>query len=149
MRRGPMASLGAPTEKALDFRGTLRRLSRRLRRDRVGLVAVAMLAVVSVTLSVLGPRLLGRATDVIFHGVIGNRMRSDESKAEAVARLRRSGDGRLADMVAGLDIVPGRGIDFGDLRNVLLGALALYVGAAACSIEGSAHKQPFGYGECS
>ena len=49
---------------------------------------------------------------------------------EAAAQLRSSGQDRLADMVTGMDVVPGRGIQFDELRNVLLLALALYVAAA-------------------
>jgi ATP-binding cassette subfamily B protein len=64
-----MGALGMPVEAAADFRSATRRLLTRLRRDRVGLVAVVVLAVVSVTLTVLGPRILGEATDVIFRGL--------------------------------------------------------------------------------
>ncbi|HEV3363901.1 MAG TPA: ABC transporter ATP-binding protein [Acidimicrobiia bacterium] len=40
-----------------------------LRRERIGLVAVVGLALVSVVLYSLGPKILGRATDVIFEGL--------------------------------------------------------------------------------
>ena len=84
----------------------------------------------SVTLSVIGPRLLGAATDIIFRGVVGGRMPPGSTAEEAAAQLRSSGQDRLADMVTGMDVVPGRGIQFDELRNVLLLALALYVAAA-------------------
>ena len=41
---------------------------------------------------------------------------------------------RLADMVAGMDVVPGQGIDFDDLRNMLLLALGLYVASAVLAM---------------
>jgi len=65
-----MASAGMPAEKSKDFRGSTRRLLRRLRPQRAGLLAVLVLAIVSVTLSVFGPRLLGRATNIVVDGVL-------------------------------------------------------------------------------
>ena len=66
---GRWGALGMPAEKTANFRQSVRRLLRMLRLERIGFVAVIVLAVVSVTLSVLGPRILGRATDVIFRGL--------------------------------------------------------------------------------
>ncbi len=129
-RRGPMANLAAPTEKAVHFKSSLGRLVARLRPERLGLLLVISLATISVGLTVVGPRILGVATDIIFRGVIGGRMPAGESAAEAEARLRASGDDRLADVVGGMDVVPGRGIQFDELRNILLLALVLYIVAA-------------------
>jgi ATP-binding cassette subfamily B protein len=64
-----MGALGMPVEAARDVRSSTRRLLQRLRGDRVGLVAVVLLAVASVSMTVLGPLLLGRATDVVFRGL--------------------------------------------------------------------------------
>jgi ATP-binding cassette subfamily B protein len=64
---------GMPTEKSKDFRASTKRLLTRLRSERVRVVAVLVLAVVGVTLMVLGPRILGHGTDIIFRG-----LRSDE-----------------------------------------------------------------------
>jgi ATP-binding cassette subfamily B multidrug efflux pump len=66
---GRMGSLGMPLEKSSDFRGTLRRLGGRLRPERTRLAFVAVLAVSGVILSVLGPNILGNATNVIVHGL--------------------------------------------------------------------------------
>jgi ATP-binding cassette subfamily B protein len=82
--------------------------------------------VISVALSVLGPWILGRATDIIFAGVVGSQLPSGVTKEQAVAQLRTSGNVRLADMVGAMDVVPGQGIDFDALGRVLL--LALLVG---------------------
>jgi ATP-binding cassette subfamily B protein len=133
-RRGPMANIAAPTEKAVHFGSSLRRLVTRLRPDRLGLILVIALGATSVALTVVGPRILGVATDIIFRGVIGGRMPTGESVAEAEARLRAGGEERLADVVSGMDVVPGRGIQFDELRNILLLALVLYVVAAALAM---------------
>ena len=66
---GRWGALGMPAEKTANFKQSLRRLLAMLRRERLGLAAVIALAVTSVTLTVLGPKLLGRATDVIFTGL--------------------------------------------------------------------------------
>jgi len=134
MRRGPMASVGAPTEKAMNFGGTLRRLGGRLRTNRLGLIAVVLLGVASVAMSVVGPRVLGHATDVIFRGFIGGRMPAGGTTADAVAELRASGNGRMADVVSGMDVIPGVGIDFTALRNWLLLAIALYLVSAGFAV---------------
>jgi ATP-binding cassette, subfamily B, multidrug efflux pump len=133
-RRGPMANIAAPTEKAINFRSSVGRLVARLRADRLALLVVVALAAASVTMSVIGPRILGHATDIIFRGFIGGRLPAGATADEAVARLRQDGDGNLADLVAGMDVVPGQGIQYDDLRNTLILALVLYVVAALLAI---------------
>ncbi|MDQ1482236.1 MAG: ATP-binding cassette, subfamily multidrug efflux pump, partial [Actinomycetota bacterium] len=73
------------------------------------------------------------ATNLIFEGLIGGRLPAGTSKAQAVARLRTSGQGRIADMVSAMDVVPGRGVDFTTVGYVLLGVLVLYVAASLLS----------------
>lgn len=67
---GRMASMGMPAEKSKDFGGSSRRLLSRLRPERFGAIMGVVLALGSVTLSVLGPRILGHGTDIIFKGLI-------------------------------------------------------------------------------
>ena len=67
---GRMGAAGMPVEKAKDVRNTTRRLVGRLRPESLGLLAVGVLAVASVALSVIGPKILGDATNVIIDGVI-------------------------------------------------------------------------------
>jgi ATP-binding cassette subfamily B protein len=66
---GRMSSIGLPTERSKDFGATARRLARQMGRERLLVVGVLALALASVTLVVLGPRILGRATDVVFDGL--------------------------------------------------------------------------------
>ena len=132
--RGPLAGMmGGPPAKAADFRGSLRRLVTRLRTERPLVAAAGVLGVVSVALSVIGPKILGNATDLIFTGLIGGRLPAGVSKAQAIAGLRAHGQGRIADMVSAMDVVPGRGVDFGAVGVVLLAVLALYVCASVLS----------------
>ncbi len=130
---GPMM-MGGPAEKPLDFRGTLRRLLRLLRPERPLLAAVLALGVGSVALSVTGPKILGRATDLIFAGLIGARLPADVTKEQVVAGLRARGQDTFADMVSSMSVVPGHGIDFTGLAHVLGWALAVYLLAALLGI---------------
>jgi ATP-binding cassette, subfamily B, multidrug efflux pump len=117
-------------QKSLDFGSSARRLLGRLAPERVKVVAVLLLAVASVALSVAGPRILGIATDLIFEGLFGRNLPAGTSKAEAVDDLRAQGENRLADMLQGMDVVPGRGVDFDAVGRVLLLVLAVYVAAS-------------------
>ncbi len=70
---GPMSRMGAfgmPLEHSENRGQTLRRLGARMRPERVRVVAVLFLALGGVVFSVLGPKLLGNATDVIVKGLV-------------------------------------------------------------------------------
>ena len=132
--RGPLAGMmGGPPAKALNFKGSMHRLVARLRDERRLVAAAGVLGVVSVALSVIGPKILGNATDLIFTGLIGGRMPAGVTKAQAVAKLKASGQSRIADMVSAMDLVPGRGVDFDAVGRVLLAVLVLYVAASVLS----------------
>jgi ATP-binding cassette subfamily B protein len=127
------AMMGGASVKALNFKGSMRRLVARMRSERRLVSAAGVLGLVSVALSVIGPKILGHATDLIFTGLIGGRLPAGATKAQAVARLRVSGQDRIADMVAAMDVLPGRGVDFHAVGLVLLGVLVLYVAASVLS----------------
>ena len=129
-RHGPMA-LGIPAEKSATFRPSAKRLLGLLGPERMALYAVLAFAVSSVALNAVGPKILGRATDLIFAGVVGRQLPTGVSRDQAVADLRLNGNGTLADLVAGIPyLVPGAGIDFGAVGRVLLFVLAIYVVAS-------------------
>ena len=127
---GPFGGLAGPPQKPLTFGPSLRRLLGQVGPERTPLIAAIALTVASITLNVLGPRILGHATDLIFSGAMGRRLPAGQTKDEALAGLRENGQNRLADMLSGMDVVPGQGIDFTALRWVLLGVLAIYLGAS-------------------
>ncbi|MCW2836674.1 MAG: transporter ATP-binding protein [Marmoricola sp.] len=127
--RGPFGG-GMVGQKASTFGASARRLVRRMAPDRFRAVAVVVLAVLSVLLTATGPKILGRATDLIFSGLIGGELPSGLTKAQAVAELRAGGQDRFADMVSSMDIVPGRHVDFAAVGDVLLLVLAVYVAAS-------------------
>jgi ATP-binding cassette, subfamily B, multidrug efflux pump len=133
---GPAAMMsGPPVAKALNFKQTGRRLIRMLRPQRPLILAVLMFGIASVTLSVIGPKILGDATNVIFEGVVSRTIPAGVTQQEAVERLRQAGDDTQADMLAAMDnLVPGQGIDFSALSRVLMIALAVYLFAFLFSV---------------
>nr|WP_084752878.1 ABC transporter ATP-binding protein [Micromonospora avicenniae] len=131
--RGPGFGAGMPAERSMNFGPSARRLLGRLRPHRLQLSGIIALAVVSVGLSVAGPKILGHATDLIFTGVVGRKLPAGSSVDQAVAAARASGNNAFADMLARMHPVPGAGIDFSALGRILLLALGLYLAAALLS----------------
>jgi ATP-binding cassette subfamily B protein len=125
---------GRSVEKSLDFRGSSKRLLGTLRPQRMLIIATLALGAGSVALAVLGPKILGRATDLIFAGVIGRQLPAGLTKEEVVAGLRARGQTTQADLISATDVVPGVGIDFHRVGLVLLFALAVYVVAAVLAL---------------
>jgi len=126
---GPFGG-GAPVEKPMNFRRSVRRLLERLSPDRARLATVVLLGVTSVAFLVIGPKILGRATDLIFAGAIGRQLPRGLTEAQVIATARASGNSNLADLLARMHVIPGQGIDFNALGGVLILALGLYVAAA-------------------
>src|SRR3954465_15103324 len=87
-----MMAGGMPAEKLQDFKGSTKRLLGLLKPHRLLVGVVLLFGAVSVFLSVLGPRLLGYATDIVFAGVVGKSLAATVTKAQAVAQLRAQGD---------------------------------------------------------
>jgi ATP-binding cassette, subfamily B, multidrug efflux pump len=116
-----------PVEKSLHFFPSLKRLIGHLAPERMVLGLVVLLAVTGIAMNVLGPKILGMATDVIFTGVLGKDLPSGASKEQVVAELRAEGNDQFADMIERLNVVPGHGIDFTLLGQLLLLALVLYL----------------------
>ncbi|MGZ8786118.1 MAG: ABC transporter ATP-binding protein [Acidimicrobiia bacterium] len=131
-RGGPFGG-GMVGQKPLEFGPSIKRLIKRLRPERPKVIAVIVAGVVSVALSAAGPRVLGRATDVIFAGFIGKNLPAGLTKEQAIEAVRAQGRDQIADMMSGIDLVPGQGIDFTALRNVLLIVIGLYAVAALLS----------------
>jgi len=127
---GPMGFASMSAAKSKDFRGSFRRLLGELRPERALVAGVMAFAVVSVLFAVIGPKLLGNATNVIFEGVVGKQLPPGVSKDAAVAGLRASGQDTLADMLASMDVVPGQGVDFGALGGILLLMAGIYLASA-------------------
>ena len=82
---GRMMTAGMPVEKSANFNASAKRLMGRLRPERSRIIAVIGLAVVAMVLSVVGPRVLGWATNIVFDGLRGR----NGADGIDVARLHR------------------------------------------------------------
>ncbi|RDH78042.1 ABC transporter ATP-binding protein [Mycolicibacterium moriokaense] len=120
----------APTERSRDFAGSAIRLVKRLTPQRGPTAGVILLGVGGIAIGVIGPRILGHATDLLFNGVIGRELPAGLTKEQAIAAARARGDNAFADLLSGMNVVPGQGVDFGAIGRTLLFALALYLVAA-------------------
>jgi ATP-binding cassette, subfamily B, multidrug efflux pump len=110
--RGPMGAMMGPPQKAKNFKGSGRRLLGLLGPHRRLVLAVLSCCTVSVAFTVSGPKILGRATDIIFKGFLGSRPAGTHP----------------TDLARAMHVQPGQGIDFGQLADVLALVMALYAG---------------------
>ncbi|WP_291043796.1 ABC transporter ATP-binding protein [Herbiconiux sp.] len=130
---GPFGGAQLPAEKSMTFGPSALRLLRRLAPHRLPVLAVVLLGAISVVFTVVGPWLLGQGTNLIFAGAIGQTLPAGSTKEEVVEGLRASGQSAQADLISGIDLVPGQHIDFNALAVVLGTVLVLYVLASVFS----------------
>ncbi|WP_374226635.1 ABC transporter ATP-binding protein [Microbacterium ureisolvens] len=124
--RGPMGqAMGG--EKARNFGPSAKRLLAMLRPDRLLLFVVLVFSILSVTLSVIGPKLLGEGTNVVFAGFISLQVPAGMTKQQVIDQLVASGNEDQANMIAAMDFVPGAGVDFDQLARILTLVLIVYV----------------------
>ena len=104
--RGPMGHgpMKVPAEKAKDFKGTMKTLLKHLSKFKLSIILVIILAIGSVSFSVVGPKILGKATTKIFEGLV--------AKVSGVA---------------------GAGIDFDAIGKILIFLIGLYILSAIFS----------------
>jgi ATP-binding cassette subfamily B multidrug efflux pump len=119
--------MGMPPAKPRDFGGSFRRLIGTLRPEAPLIGGVILLAIVSVTFTVVGPKILGNAVNTIFEGAISKNMPAGATQEQVIAAARAQGQNQLADMLSTMHLTPGSGIDFGALWGVVLVLIALYI----------------------
>ncbi|MEX3757260.1 ABC transporter ATP-binding protein [Mycobacteroides abscessus] len=116
-----------PAERSRDFRGTAIRMVKRLAPQRFLTATVITLSMTGIAIGVIGPRILGHATDLLFNGVIGRQLPAGQSREQAVETARARGDGQFAQMLSGMNVIPGQGVDFHAIGMTLALALSLYL----------------------
>ena len=98
---GPMGRMGGgprAVEKAKDFKGTMKKLGVYLKPYSLSIAIVILFAIGSAAFSIVGPKILGKATTKIFEG--------------------------LVQKITG---VPDASIDFGYIGNIAMILVALYL----------------------
>lgn len=129
---GPRGAM-MPGEKARDFKGSLKRLFGYLKPHKTQLIIVMVLSIACVVLTIAGPKILGKATNILFEGVIGKQLPPGLGKEQIISMLKAAGKDQMADMVAGMNIVPGAGVDFEAIKRILLILVGIYIANALFS----------------
>jgi ATP-binding cassette, subfamily B, multidrug efflux pump len=127
---GPMGGLFVAAGKSSDFSGTVRRLADRLRPQAAKIFVVIAMSVASVILAIMGPKLLGNATTLIFEGYVGSKLPAGVPLSDIIAGLDAEGQTDQANMLASMDVVPGQGVDFTQLGRLLTLVALLYLVSA-------------------
>jgi len=127
----PHMGMMMPVEKPRNFKASFRRLLGELGPERVKVVAVIALGVVSVFFAILGPKMLGNATNIIFDGAVGNQLGkaglTGVPMDQIIAGLNAAGQTNQAEMLASMPgVVPGQGIDFEALATILVRVALIY-----------------------
>lgn len=119
-----------PGKKAKHFWPTVARIVGTFSGHGSRMVLVTVFITGSVLLAVLAPQYLGRATDVVFAGVLQRDLPADATQQEVISDLRDQGEDSLADVFSTMDLVPGAGIDFQRLGLIIALVLAMYAGSS-------------------
>jgi ATP-binding cassette subfamily B multidrug efflux pump len=138
---GPMhmgMSMGGAKSK--NFGPSFRRLLGELRPEAPKIALVVLLAIVSVVLAVVGPKIMGNAINVVFAGAIGNQIGQAFPQAvgmthdQLVAAASQIGNQNFVDMLnAYPDVLAGVGVDFSTLFSILATVAAIYIVSGAFS----------------
>ncbi len=136
-RRGPMGGgfgfggRGMAGGKPNDFWGALRRLVGELRPERLWISVVMVAAIIGVIFQVLAPRVLANATNDLFAGLIGRALLhyvpAGTTQAQTEQLLRTHGQGQIADMLSGMHVSIGVGVDFGAVGTILAVVAGIYI----------------------
>lgn len=118
---------GSAPRTAKNFWPSAKRLIGLLGGHKAALAVIGLFNVVCVLLAVVAPKIMGKATDVIFSGVVSRMLPAGATKEEAVAGLRAAGQDQFADMASGMELHPGSGIDFTRLGQIIILVILMYV----------------------
>jgi ATP-binding cassette, subfamily B, multidrug efflux pump len=139
---GPPGLIGTG-EKAKNFKPSFKRLVRTLRPERTLIIAVILLAAFSAACSIAAPKIMARATNEIFSGGTSRQINAQVkalglpegswTKEQLIAQLEAAGKTKEAEMLSGMNLRPGGGVDFAYVGQVLGIIVAVYVLAALLS----------------
>ncbi|MGO1590888.1 MAG: ABC transporter ATP-binding protein [Ancrocorticia sp.] len=118
---------GGPPRKAKAFWPSAIRLFKTFGAHPIGMTFVFAMILIAVIFNVWAPNVLGDAMNVIFGGVVSAQMPESATATQVIEGLRASGEGQIADMLSGMEFVPGAGIAFGELAQLIGIVLGMYV----------------------
>ena len=108
----------APVAKPKDFKGSLKRLGGYLKPQIVLIVLVLLLGAASVMFNILGPKMLGNATNLVFEGVVGKQLPARRHPGPGGRRAaRRRAKTSRPTCSRRWTSRPGQGVDFDALHS--------------------------------
>src|SRR4029079_3401520 len=125
--------MGLPPAKTKDFRGSLARLFAFLKPEAPRIALVFVFGVISVFFAVIGPKILSNAINVIFEVAITRHLPAGLTQEQIIAGLNAAGQTQQAQMLSGMTLTPGTGIDFAQLGLILLTMVFVYITSALFS----------------
>ena len=124
---GVVTTVCSASQSSPHRRRSFARLAGTLRPEAPRILLVIALAILSVTCAVVGPKILGNATDILFDGVVSQQIPAGLTQQQAVDALRAAGQTQQANLLESLTLTPGQGVDFTALRNTLLFVAVVYI----------------------
>jgi len=125
--RGPGMAMFGVAAKPRNFKDSLVRFMREVRKDGIQIYFVLALLVASIITGLFGPKLIGRATNLILYGFIGKKLPAGLSKSQEIAMAKAHGFGLFSKVLNNPDIVPGHGVNFHKVLTILILTTFLYL----------------------
>jgi ATP-binding cassette subfamily B protein len=130
-RRGPGAFMaGQSTEKALNFKGSSKRLLATMGPERPLMLFALLLTAIGVTLNVIGPKILGNATNQILGGVAGEQTKKWAGYTREQLLTSPHLPAGVRSMLSGVQFTPGVGMDFTAIGRTLGAVALIYLGSS-------------------
>ncbi|MBM6699374.1 ABC transporter ATP-binding protein [Bifidobacterium pullorum subsp. saeculare] len=103
---------------------TLKRMVGYILEDKLRCVLVVLAATLATVCMVLGPKIMGQATNALFEGIISKMLGAmgipaDMPKDQIIEMMKQHGLDSMTGMVSSMDIHPGSGVDFGKVAVIL------------------------------
>ncbi|MCI1635800.1 ABC transporter ATP-binding protein [Bifidobacterium sp.] len=132
MSHGSSMASAIPVQKKGQTGNIIKRLLHYLLASKVRVITMVVSGMISVGLIVLGPKILGKATNVLFSGILGMMLQQQgipkgTSTKQVISGLRAQGKDSFADMISSMNVKVGEGIDWKKFGTILLIVIGIYL----------------------
>jgi ATP-binding cassette, subfamily B, multidrug efflux pump len=135
---GPMGGMGMPVVKAKDFKGTVKRLLGYLKPQKFKFILVFIFAILSTVFSIVGPKILGKATTKLFEGIMSKiELKQLIPDYAMLSKLAANPYTATTKVVGSLAVVKaeisqiinlnGGNVDFPYIERIILLLIGLYI----------------------
>ena len=115
-----------------DRRHTVGRLVHYLLASPWRVIVMVLAGMTAVAMIVIGPKVMGEATNVLFEGLLGSMLvkmgaKPGTPKQAVVAYLQSRGQDKFARMIDSMNVQVGVGIDWGRFGTILMFVIGIYL----------------------